>query len=163
MPLGVVVERREIDNPWQDHVWRPVSVIAGAGEIAEWREIGAGTGWVRFHAATLPLDLHRRETEAYRTNLSNNPPLIYVVLTEPEDDERDVEPFLVTASPFEAQDYLDSGEDVVEGVPMPDGVIAWVQDFIDKHHVDEPFKKRKRKRYDPNDTSFGRRPGGRRQ
>ena len=163
MPLGVVVERREIDNPWQDHVWRPVSVIAGAGGIAEWREIGAGTGWVRFHAATLPLDLHRRETEAYRTNLSNNPPLIYVVLTEPEDDERDVEPFLVTASPFEAQDYLDSGEDVVEGVPMPDGVIAWVQDFIDKHHVDEPFKKRKRKRYDPNDTSFGRRPGGRRQ
>ncbi len=163
LPLGVVVERREIDHPWQDHAWRPVSVIAGAGPVSDWKEIGAGQRWTRYHAATLPLELHRRETEAYRTNLSNDPPLIYVVLTEPDDGERDVEPFLVTASPYEAQDYLDSGEDVVEGVPMPDGVIAWVQDFIDKHHVDEPFKKRKRKRYDPNDVAFGRRPGDRRQ
>ena len=38
------------------------------------------------------------------------------------------------------------GDDLVEAVPMPDGLIAWVQAFIDRHHVDQPFVKRKRKR-----------------
>lgn len=41
---------------------------------------------------------------------------------------------------------------------MPDGVIAWVKAFCDHHHVDEPFKKRKRKEHDPNDAGFSRRP-----
>jgi hypothetical protein len=35
-------------------------------------------------------------------------------------------------------------------------VVAFVQDYIDRHHVDEPFKKRKRKRHDPNEAGFGR-------
>jgi hypothetical protein len=37
-------------------------------------------------------------------------------------------------------------------------VAAFVQAYIDRHHVDEPFKKRKRKRYESGDDSFGRRP-----
>jgi hypothetical protein len=65
----------------------------------------------------------------------------------------------VTASPFEAQDYLDAADEIVEGVTMPDGVIAWVQAFCDHHHVDEPFKKRKRKQHDPNQDAFSRKPG----
>ncbi len=163
MPLGVVVEWREIDNPWQQGVWTPVAVIPGAGATDEWKLLAQEANWRRFHAATLPLALHRKETEAYRTNLSNAVPVVYVVLRSIEDaaSPREVEPFLVTASPYEAQDYLDSGEDVVEGVPMPEGVVAWVQDFIDRHHVDEPFHKRKRKRYDPDEVAFGRSPDDR--
>lgn len=161
MMLGVVVERRESGHPWQSHVWMPVSVIPGAAEIDGWRELDSGPGWVRVHAATLPLELHRKETEAYRTNLSNDPPRIYVGLRSDGADiecEYDVVPFLVTASPYEAQDYLDSGEDIVEGITMPDAVIGWVQDFVTTHHVDEPFRKRKRTRHDSSDA-FARPPG----
>ncbi len=158
MPMGVVLERREIDNPWQDHVWRAVAVLPGAAAIAGWRDLGSGDGWARFHAATLPLELHRSDTEAYRVNLSDDPPRIYVVLRDDDEDDGGygVAPFLVTVSAFEAQDYLDSGEEEVEGVQMPDAVIAWVQAFIDKHHVDEPFRKRKRDRLDPDKLGFGR-------
>jgi hypothetical protein len=146
LPLGVVVERRALDNPWPSHEWRPVSVIPGAGPVADWKLLAEGPGWTRYHAATLTLELHRKETEAYRTNLSSATPSIFVRLTADEGDEaaHEVEPSLVTASPYEAQDYLDSGADIVEAVAMPADVIAWVQAFIDKHHVDEPFKKRKR-------------------
>ena len=150
MPLGVVVERREIDNPWQDHEWRPVAVIPGAPPTDEWKDLARDERSVRYLAATVPLELHRKETEAYLVNFSNDLPLVYVLLTS--DDEagasHEIKPAQVTASPYEAQDYLDAGEDIVEGVAMPDGVIAWVQAFIDRHHVDEPFKKRKRKRHD---------------
>ena len=150
MPLGVVIERREMDNPWQKLAWLPVAVIPGAGEVEDWTELERGKGYVRFHAATLPLELFRKETEAYRYNLSNDPPRIYVVVREEEDgdDEHNMRPFLVTASPYEAQDYLDSGEEIVEGVTMPEGVVAWVQAFVDRHHEDEPFRKRRRRRHD---------------
>jgi len=169
MPLGVVTERREIDNPWQQYSWRPVAIIPGAPAVEGRKVLREGEGWVHFHAATLPLELHRRETEAYKVNLAGERPSVYVILREDEDsDDGDYFPFCVTASPYEAQDYLDSGEELVEGVPMDDGLIAWIQGFIDKHHVDEPFYKRKRKRYDPNESGFGWRPdarsgGGRRK
>jgi hypothetical protein len=57
-----------------------------------------------------------------------------------------LEVLLVTASPYEAQDYADNGEDLVEKVPMPAGLIAWVRDFAKLHYQDEPFKKRRRDR-----------------
>lgn len=159
MALGVVLERRELNNRWQQWSWRPVAVIPGAAPIERRKELRSGEGWVQVHAATLPLALHRKETLAYRTNLANRQPVVYVVARGADDDLAgdDLRPFLVTASPFEAQDYLDA-DDLVEGVPMPDGVIAWVQAFIDRHHVDEPFKKRQRQRFDPDQVGFGRRP-----
>ncbi len=160
MPIGVVVERRELQNRWQKVAWKPIGVLPGAGPVEQSKVLLRGDGWVHYHMATLPLELHRRETLAYKTNLNDQPPRLYVVLRTNEDAtvEEEVTPFLVTASPFQAQDYLDAGDDIVEGVTMPSAVVAWISGFCDHHHVDEPFKKRKRKRYDPNEVGFSRRP-----
>jgi hypothetical protein len=148
MPLGVVVERRRSTSPWQDWVWRPVAVIPGAPPVGpEGRELLRGEEALRYHAATLPLQLHRTDTAAYLTNLTGRLPVVYVVLRKATDGGAHAyRPFLVTVSPFEAGDYLESGEDIVEGVPMSEGLIAWVQAFVDRHHVEQPFVKRKRKR-----------------
>ena len=146
MPVGVVVERQQIDNPWQKWRWRPVAVITGAAPPAAGSELARGPGFVRFFGGTLPLELHRKETEAYKRNLSNRPPSIYVALRSDSEcpGDMDYRPVAVTASPYLAEDLLD-GEDIVEALAMPGGLIAWVQAFIDRHHVDEPFVKRKRK------------------
>jgi hypothetical protein len=149
MPLGVVIERREIDHRWQKWRWTPLAVIPGAPPVDEWRELMRGDRFVRWHAATLPLELHRTETEAYRVNLSGRSPAIYVVLRKVEPSARtagyDIGPFALTASPYDAEGYM-GGDDLVEAVPMPEGLMAWVQAFVDRHHVDQPFVKRKRKR-----------------
>lgn len=160
MPLGVVIERRHIDNPWQKFAWRSVAVIPGAPRVEAWHEVRRGDGWVHYHAATLPLTLHRKETEAYLVNLATKPPRLYVVLREDEgaDEASAYRPLLVTASPSEAQDYLDAGDDIVDGIPMDEGMIAWVQAFSDRHPVEEVFHKRRRKRYDPERSAFGRPP-----
>jgi hypothetical protein len=164
LPLGVVLERRRIDNPWTEYSWRPVAVIAGAlprDPLGERILLDQGDDWAHFHSGTLPLELFRRETEGYRLNLSQDPPRLFVVLRTEEEGEsaHDVVPFLVTACPYEAQDYLDSGDEIVEAVAMPPELIAFVQSYIDRHHVDEPFKKRKRKRHDSEGEAFSRRPG----
>ena len=164
LPLGVVVERRVSSHPWLDHSWRPVTVIPGAPALdpaGEWRLLQEGEGWARYHAGTLTLELFHRETEGYKVNLSQEPPRLFVVLRTGTDSEsvHELVPFLVTACPYEAQDYLDSGEELVEGVAMPPDLVAFVQAYIDRHHVDEPFYKRKRKRYETEDVDFSRRPG----
>jgi hypothetical protein len=146
--VGIVVERRAIDSPWQQWAWRPVAVLAGAPRAESWRMLREGPGWTQFHAATLPLQLHRKETPGYRLNLAQKPPRVYVVLRRGADSEFPYYPFLATASPHEAEAYLASGEEIVEGVSMPDSLIALVQDFVDHHHVEEPFVKRSRRRSD---------------
>lgn len=165
LPLGVVLERRAVDHPWRDHEWRPVAVIPGAPQLdprGDWRLLEGEEGGprARYHAGTLPIELFRKETEAYKFNLAQDPPRIFVVLRGGEDMDCDHEvvPFLVTVSPYEAQDYLDC-DDLVEPVVMPEGVIAFVQAYVDAHHVDEPFKKRKRDKARGGDASFARPPG----
>ncbi|HEX6101863.1 MAG TPA: DUF3305 domain-containing protein [Alphaproteobacteria bacterium] len=158
MRVGVVLERRHIGNPWQEHAWRPVAVIPGAPEVERPRLLMREGPIELYHAATLPIELHRSETEGYRYNLSQEQPRVYVVLRTPE-GESEPKPFLATVCPYEAQDYSDSGSDIVDGVPAPDPVLAWVADYVERHHVDVPFKKRERLPFDP--RKGGARGGGR--
>ncbi|MBT5456569.1 MAG: DUF3305 domain-containing protein, partial [Rhodospirillaceae bacterium] len=44
MPLGIVVERRETDHPWETHIWTPVAVAPGAPENPQWKEVARGDG-----------------------------------------------------------------------------------------------------------------------
>mgnify|MGYP001158552552 CR=1 FL=1 len=143
--LGVVMERRLINNPWRSHDWRTVAVIPGAKGFAEWQEMDRGSQWTRFYAGNLPLNLYRKETEGYRTNLSQPGPSLYVVLRSI--DEEYPRPFLVTACPYEAADYEISGDERADKVPMPPEILALVGHFIEAHHVEEPFAKRKRQTY----------------
>jgi len=162
LSVGIVVERREIDNPWQDYSWSPAGVLPGVQPDGdgEWKLLREGEGWSHFLAGTLEIELFRGETEGYRYNLSNDPARIYIVLCPGEEaDDPEVIPFLATVCPYEAESYSENGEDIVEGVVMPDEIVGWVQAFVDKYHVDQPFKKRKQKKaYDPRKGGFERRP-----
>ena len=159
MALGVVLERRDIDNPWQSVSWRAVAVIPGAPPVDGRRVLAEGSGWVRYHAATLTVELHRKGTEGYRYNLSTKVPAVFVLTRRHEDTEGEVEPCAATVCPNEAQDYLDAGDDIVDRVPMPEVVVAWVQDFVKTHHVDQPFKKRRKKKwFDAHDPAHGTSP-----
>ena len=165
--IGVVVAREDVDHPWQDHIWRPVSVFLNAPKVSAWRELRRGEGFVHYHAATIEMELHRKETPGYRTNLQLEQPSVYVVLRsgeledEDEDEDRDwpVEVHMVSASPFDAEAYGDGGDEIIEAVPMPEQLIDLVQAFIDEHHVEEPFKKRKQKKHHrQEDYHFGQEP-----
>ncbi|SMF23828.1 Protein of unknown function [Tistlia consotensis] len=157
--VGIVLERRESRHPWLDFAWKPVAAIAGAparDPRGDWPVAAQGDDWIHFHAGTLTLEMFRKETEGYRVNLSQDPPRLFVVLRDPEDPEVDhpIVPILVTACPYEAQDYLDSGSDLVEPVAMPPELVAFLRDFVERNHVEQPFKKRQRRPYDPRKVGF---------
>lgn len=127
---------------WVQHVWKAVAVLPGAAK-ADWKELRREGDTVEYHAATLRLTLYRTDTEAYLQGLSEQVPSIYVVMREAAGD-RPLDMVLATASPFEAQDYADTGEELVEKVPMPEGLIAWIRDYVELHHEHEVFIKRRR-------------------
>src|SRR3546814_6458507 len=117
-----------------------LSVIPGAPPVEGFRLLQGGKGWARYHACTLSLELFRTETEGYRYNLSQAVPTVYVILRREGGSFEDAPtPFRVTACPYEAQDYSENSQDLVEGVPMPEPVIAWVQAYVHEHHVARPF------------------------
>ena len=132
IPLGVVLQRSPGVTRWAKHVWKAISVLPGAAE-ANWKEIRRVDETVEFHATTLPLELFRTDTEAYLHGLSAKVPAIYVVMRD-DSDEHPLNVVLVTASPYEAQDYADTGEELVEKVPMPEGLAALIRDYVEAHH-----------------------------
>jgi hypothetical protein len=145
MPVGVIVRRTPGVTRWAKWIWRAVGVHPGAGP-GRWTEIRREGDTTDFHAGSVTLELHRSLTEGYLVALNASPPSVYVVM-RPNVGASDGRPdlLLVTASAYEAQDYADNGEDIVEPVALPEGLAAWIGDFCRRHHQEETFVKRKRR------------------
>jgi len=145
LPVGVVLRRSPGVTRWAKWAWRAVAVLPGAGP-GNWTELRREGETVDYHAATVLLELHRAETEAYMVSLNASPPSVFAILRNPADDPQGrPQVVAVTASAYLAQDYADNGEDIVEPVPMPEGLEAWIGAFCTRHHSDEEFVKRKRR------------------
>lgn len=156
--VGVVVRKRRIGHPWKEWAWEAVGAIPGAETGVSWRMMREEPDLTLYHAATLPLTLHAADTDSYLGNLTSVTPALYVVLRATEDAASPpVTPCLVTVSPFEAEGYLDSGEEAVERLPMPPALLEIVRAFVAAHHREEPFVKRQRDkaRADGHDSGKG--------
>jgi hypothetical protein len=139
MRVGVVLRRAPGVTRWQREVWSLAGVIPQAPAEAG-RVLRVEGPVEEVHEATLPLVLHRKETDALVQNLSARVPSVWVAL---RGAGRPV-PTGVTASPFEAGCYDIDDEDRVEKVAMPEGMRAWIAEFVARHHVEERFVKRRR-------------------
>ena len=145
LQVGAVVRRSPGVTRWAKDIWKPVAVIPGAPE-AFWKELVRDGEVVDYHAGTVTMALFRADVEGYLVSLNMTVPSVWIVL------DRDVERqspsgwvvSSVTASAHEALDALDSGESIVEPVPVPESLAAWIKEFVDMHYIEEPFKKRRR-------------------
>ncbi|MBU2954896.1 DUF3305 domain-containing protein [Marinobacter sp. F3R08] len=143
--VGAVVRRSPGVTRWARDIWQPVAVIPGAPD-AFWKEMVREGEIVDFHAGTVTMELFRADVEGYLVSLNMAVPSAWIIL------DRDVTSqspsgwvvSTITASAHEALDALDSGESIVEAVPIPESMAAWIKEFIDKHYIEEPFKKRRR-------------------
>jgi uncharacterized protein DUF3305 len=148
IPVGVVVERRKAQSQWIDFVWKPATVLAGLPDAAPWTVLTDDGERASFYAGPAEIDLYRTETTNYRDNLAGGAPQLWIALRS-----TGVEPpydiVAVTADPAEGEALTESGNDLVDVVPMPEPVRAVVEAFVAEHHVERPFYKRKRDRADP--------------
>lgn len=158
IPLGVILARKDIDSQWSDHIWEPVGVVLDPPKGVNGKVRQEGKGWTHFFMECEPLELHRKDAPAYIESLQqDNKGCLWVVLAEQEDVEEPLPYYvqLVTASAYEAQDYLDSGELIVEVVEMPELLRRFVADYVACCPEEEKFIKRKQKRKSHQKHTFG--------
>ncbi|MFT7440197.1 DUF3305 domain-containing protein [Sulfitobacter sp. CW3] len=157
IPVGVVVRRTPGATRWAKYAWTVTDILPGAAP-ADWKVLRTEGDVTEYHAATLPLTLYVPDAEAYAHELQARVPSIYTVLRpNAQSGGLPWSVALVTASPYEAQDYCDSAEELVEKLPMPHGLRAWVIEFVEKYYEEEAFVKRRRKnaRVDQTDDGVG--------
>jgi hypothetical protein len=182
--VRIILERRKIDNIWENHKWIvndliPLEISDGLGypPINDVRikplindvkkEDGANKN---LYFAEASIDLHRAEAEGYAENLQSSDPSVYIVLrdgdlidnNELEDnnhfnDNIDIHLAEVSLSPYHIQDYEDCGEDKVEKIPLYGPIAELVEKFVEFHFHPEEFKKRKR---DKKEIDQNKRRGG---
>ncbi len=146
--VGVVIERRRLDNPWVDHDWHAVQVLVGTPDSPPGTPLGEDARGTRFYAGSADLTLYRRETESYRYNLDSSAPSVFVVLRRTL-DEREVELHAATVCAAEAHAHAEAGDDIVDAVAMPDEIRDWLAAYVDANPPPRPPAKRRRERADP--------------
>jgi hypothetical protein len=146
--VGVVVERRKAKSPWAEFIWRPVAVLAGLPEAAPWTPLAIDADATRFYAGAGEIELHRSETENYRSNLASAVPSVWVALQGTGGDP----PFAVmaaTVDPAEGEALTEAAQAIVGAVAMPQALHELVAEFVATYHVEHAFEKRKRDRANP--------------
>lgn len=159
--VGIVVERRVLDNPWVDHAWVPVEALMGAPAATPWTVLEQGAKLKRYYAGTFEIEFFGTDTTMYRENLHSRRPSLWVALRHTDADPG-VMLHLVTADPAEAEALTGTDTDIIEAVAMPIEIQRRLAAFVEAHHVERPFVKRKRDRADP-EAMARQDPGSRRK
>ena len=148
LPVGVVVEKRQLNNPWAEFSWRPVAVLPGAPDTARWTMLDEQHDVRRFYAGAHEIELFPGSGGYYRDNLTSGDPSLWVVL-RPTGLEPPFEVFAVTADPNEGEAFTQAGNDLVEAVAMPEPIREAIESFVAEHHIETQFVKRQRDTADP--------------
>ena len=155
--VGVVLARRSVDNPWIDHVWAVHAALHPAPETAPGTLLSAEQAMTLVYAGPATIELFVAETGNYRDNLQSGAPSLWIAARS-RSDGATPEFVRVSADPTEGEAFFESGSDVVAALPMAPELVEWVSAFVEAHHVERVFLKRKRDRKDGGSRHGGDRP-----
>jgi hypothetical protein len=141
--VAVVMERETAPNQWEDWRFRLVDVVPQQSAFGREPRVLRDDGKTRrtlYPGFTLAL--FRDEAEGYHLNLSSGAPVWFVVWRIDDEDPSRAWPETVSLSYTEAGRWLDAQERV-DNVPLPAGLVAWLQAYTDEHYRPEPKKRRR--------------------
>ena len=157
IPVTVLVERRPGVTRWAEWSWRAVEVLEQAPEMPDWTVLREVAGSTLFLAGRAEVLFCPTDTPNYRDNLTAAAPSIWVVL-RPVAPPPGLALHAVTVDAGEAHLYADTGNDLLESLPLPPGLHARLAAFVAEHHVERMQHKCQRDRADP--EAMGKRPHG---
>ncbi|MBK4734497.1 DUF3305 domain-containing protein [Noviherbaspirillum pedocola] len=142
--VGVVMQRRLLNNPWQPHAWRPMAVLTDADPAAGMQHLLDEEADARWLHRGFEVGLYRDEAEGYHLNATAPAPCWFIMWRIEEVDGADIAvPKRVTLSYNEAARMMDGGEQV-DTLPLDTDTLAALSDFAAAHYRPEPKGKRRR-------------------
>lgn len=154
--LGVLALRRPPVTRWSTGQLQPLAVLMPEPATAANTRLIDDAGTETWYLGGRDLVLWSGDTAHHRDNLSSGQPKVWVALRG--NDPARAEVICLTADPYEGEGLSSDLDLIVGAVPMPDAVRAIVAGFIDRHHVDIPFKRRKRSPTNPAEDEVRRGP-----
>ncbi len=148
MRLGVVAIRRPPVTRWGPGELRPSAVLPQEPATPPHTLIAAENGAETWYLGAAEMVLWSGDTGHHRDNLASGRPSIWVAIRGGAPEHAEIA--CITADPYEGEGLAGDLDLIVEALPMPAGVQSAVAAFIAAHHVEIPFKKRKRRPQDPN-------------
>ena len=145
--IGVIAEWQAVDSPWVTHRWAVTELLPGPADVVPWTVLSAGPNVRRYFAGNAELLLYPLETDTLKHNVEGPNPAVYVFLRT-TGEAPGMALLGATVCAGEASAHVDTGSDLVEAVPMPEAVAAWVRDFVARHHVERAAYRRRRDRSD---------------
>ena len=154
LEVSVIMRREPIVGTmsrWQSHRWVLEDVVlegeASIGVVEKTALlISKDDSNERWKHTGYKVELFTDDAEGYYLNVTTDAPCWFVLWRMEEEagitDAPIAKPEMVSLSYHDAGRWLDAQE-TVEQVPLPPEVVAWLQAFVDEHHVIET-KKRKR-------------------
>lgn len=142
----MVVEWQALDSPWCDGTWRVTSVLPGPADVVPWTVLHQDARKRRYFAGNAELFLYPLETETLKQNVEGPAPSVYVFLRRAASPPG-MSLAGATVCTGEAGAHTDAGSDLVEAVPMPAAIQAWVSDFAARHHQERPEYRRQRDKW----------------
>ena len=146
--VGVVIACHAPSSVWGEPLWVPEQALDGAPLTPQWTVLSATKDKTTYFAGSFPVELHTGNTGYYRDNLMGDRPKLWVVM-RPQGPQPPVEIVLVTADPTEGEGATETGTNVVGVVDMPASVATEIASFVERHHVERVFEKRKRDKSGP--------------
>lgn len=135
--LGVVAESRPPVTKWSGRILRPTSVMAVPPAMEAGATLSDRDGVQTIYLGDFAVLLHSGETRHYIDNLTAKQPSVWVAM-----DNGQVT--LLTVDPYEGEALASDPQRLVEALPMPPQLAAAIDAFVQAHHVEEVFHKRKR-------------------
>lgn len=146
--VSVLAARRPPVTRWGNAALRPCAVLPQEPAVAQNTLLTSDGGMETWYLGGRDMVLYSGDTSHHKDNLLSGRPSIWVTIRG--NDPATAEVINVTADPYEGEGYASDLDLIVEAVPMPISIRQVVKDFVEGHHVEMPFKKRKRQPVDPN-------------
>ncbi|MCC1481661.1 DUF3305 domain-containing protein [Roseibaca sp. Y0-43] len=149
--VSVLAARRPPVTRWGNAELRPSAVLPQEPAVAPNTLLTSDGGLETWYLGGRDMVLYSGDTSHHKDNLLSGRPSVWVVIRG--QDPRSAQVVDVTADPYEGEGYASDLDLTVEAVPMPISLRNAVKAFVEAHHVEIPFKKRKRQPVDPNAMS----------
>ncbi|KPQ07945.1 MAG: Protein of unknown function (DUF3305) [Rhodobacteraceae bacterium HLUCCA12] len=146
--LGVLAMRRPPVTRWGQAQLRPSAVLPQVPALAPRTLITDESGTETWYLGAAEMVLFSGDTSHHMDNLNSGRPSVWVALRG--QDPATAELACITVDPYEGEGFAGDDDATVEAVPMPAAIRDALAAFVARHHVDIPFKKRKRQPSDPN-------------
>jgi len=159
LQVAVIMRRERIANAWQPWRWVLAEVVPHEEAFGtEARLLYQSDDEERWLHPAFTVELFRDDAEGYYLNATTPAPCWFVLWRMDEEASVAAEPIarpvMVSLSYHDAGRWLDAQE-TVEQVPAPEGVVAWLREFVETHYVQEPKKRQRPQSFKGLQDRFG--------